>query len=64
MPGDMTAALGAGARPLGFVQEKGDRRLDDVQEEPMRYRDLLLGAGAERVFADYEAIVAYVKNAV
>jgi phosphoglycolate phosphatase-like HAD superfamily hydrolase len=64
MPGDMTAALGAGARPLGFVDERGGEWHENAGHERARHREMLLAAGAEAVFGSYDEIVKYVRNAV
>jgi phosphoglycolate phosphatase-like HAD superfamily hydrolase len=64
MPGDVTAALGAGARPVGFVDERRTSVVENAAEERARHPELLLRAGAEAVFSDYDELVRYVKNAM
>jgi phosphoglycolate phosphatase-like HAD superfamily hydrolase len=64
MPGDMTAGLGAGARPLGFVASGGSADSENDVRGIARHGDLLLQAGAEAVFFDYDELIGYVKNAV
>jgi phosphoglycolate phosphatase-like HAD superfamily hydrolase len=64
MPGDMAAGLGAGARPVGFAAAGGGTGADTDVSGSARHRDLLLRAGADAVFSDFNEIVVYVKNAV
>jgi phosphoglycolate phosphatase-like HAD superfamily hydrolase len=64
MPGDVAAALGAGAKPVGFVDPGAGAGDEGEAEGRARHRDLLLGAGADAVFSDYDELVRYVKNAV
>jgi hypothetical protein len=64
MPGDVAAALGAGARPLGFVDERGGEWHENAGDERARHREMLLAAGAEAVMRGYDELVRYVRDAL
>jgi phosphoglycolate phosphatase-like HAD superfamily hydrolase len=64
MPGDIEAGLRAGARPVGFVASGGSVGTETGAQGTARHRDLLLRAGADAVFSDYDELVKYLKNAV
>jgi len=58
MPDDMTAALRAGARAIGFVDESGS---SDPGERAL-HEDLLAKKGAEKVFGRYTEMLEYLKG--
>jgi HAD superfamily hydrolase (TIGR01548 family) len=58
MPDDMTAALRAGARAIGFVDESGS---SDPGERAL-HEDLLVKKGAEKVFGRYTEMLEYLKG--
>jgi HAD superfamily hydrolase (TIGR01548 family) len=58
MPDDMTAALRAGARAIGFVDESGS---SDPGERAL-HEDLLAKKGAEKVFGRYTEMLEYLEG--